>query len=238
MNTAWMQHGGGAGLGLLLLAAGLAGCDPANAPAPAVPPIGAVATSTAVPCMVPCPTWVPKATGGGPAVPATYPPPDTAAADAYATRLAERLVQVRTEVAAHPVPTLVIVPDPSPVPVHTPGLGVISTFTGLPFDPRQPYYTSGWITEVAGQRVKVLAGREGDQVDPMQGLILVVAGADLHQWAPTAQIYRTPRRVGTVRIVRVVGAQVQLALGDADAAGVQDTIQLVFDLVTRRWVQP
>ena len=167
-------------------------------------------------------------------------PPGIATHQAFATRNAQRLSQVRTEVALTPTeprPTL------GPWPTPTVRLGMHECVNANTMDPQM---ANCWIGVVNGEFMGVAGGFEGSFDDPNQGLVMVFHGRLFSSTDPTTEIYRTPQRIGPVRIVSVNGTLFTLAPIDFSTPGAVLTpwatqtpgILFIFDLSTRQWVNP
>jgi hypothetical protein len=89
----------------------------------------------------------------------------------------------------------------------------------------QPFYLTCWRGLIGTDYVEVEAGREGTSGDPGQGIVHVVV------WHRSRDIYRTPQRVGAVRIASIDQMRFTLVTEDG-----QHTF--VFDLAARQWVTP
>jgi len=95
----------------------------------------------------------------------------------------------------------------------------------------EPWYKSCWLGIINGGLVAIGAGREGRFKDYDQGLLLIFDNLDFIYWPTKTQIYKTPQKVGEVRIHQVAGTHVNLKPLDPQY---HDTF--VFDLTTRQWV--
>jgi hypothetical protein len=93
----------------------------------------------------------------------------------------------------------------------------------------------------------VAGGHEGNFDDPMQGLVMIFHGPRFHTFDPTTEIYRTPQRVGPVRLVSVDGMRFTLVSVPGYPGRPQPPqptftplpqVTFVFDLATRQWVSP
>lgn len=107
------------------------------------------------------------------------------------------------------------------------------------------YFYSCWRGEINGQEIGIDAGRETDmggfndkgsgpyETECCQGLIRVNnydSGGEIYR----SETYRTPLKLGFVRIISVKGARVTLATYGSQG---QDN-EFVFDLAARRWLTP
>lgn len=147
----------------------------------------------------------------------------------HATRIASFRQALRTSVALTHEPTDTpglppALPSPTPVLGMLPGCSNSNTY--------EPQGISCWRGMVSGQLIDVASGREGRAGDPTQGMIRVHVRGQQGD-----SIYRTPNRVGAVRIVSVTGTitGTLFTLATVDLA----TPQIFgFNLVTRQWVSP
>ncbi|MDQ2806826.1 MAG: hypothetical protein M3Z04_07905 [Chloroflexota bacterium] len=137
-----------------------------------------------------------------------------------------------TSVALSPIPTYVGGPLPE---LATPGPTATWSTTWFDCGPArssgQPEFRSCWHGTVAGVRLYLDAGKDAFITDPQQGL-LVVAEADTVAPPDGFPVYKTPQRLGEVRIVAVNGTQVVLEPVVAPPA----PVSFVFDLTTRQWL--
>jgi len=168
-----------------------------------------------------------------PTLPPGENPPWVATQVAFATvverhRLAWQtvVVQTATAEALHPQPTATPHP-PEPTPTMVMGMS-ICPLLGSHLEPR---YRSCWQGIINGQLMYIGAGRLGQYDDPTQGMLLIFQDPDFVIRSPTTQIYKTPQKVGEVRIHQVAGTHVILKPLDP-----QYQTTFVFDLTTRQWV--
>ncbi len=169
----------------------------------------------------------------------TYPPPAGAGTkEAFDTAVARNLDAMRTEIALTHAPTETP-GDPPLYPTVTPIMGLINACAGT--SSSGPQCVNAWRGIINGDSIEIRAGNEGIDGDESQGLLEV--GVRGH---PPEDIYNTPQKVGSVRVVAVDGARVTLATIDLRtpvalltpwATTTPGTI-FYFDLITRQWLDP
>lgn len=162
----------------------------------------------------------------------TNTPNDQEIAEAKLTATSAAL---RTTVALTAAPTR----TPGPPPIYpTPTLALGWVPGCIPKNSREPQCTNGWRGMINGELIKVMGGMEGRSGDPTQGLLMIyVKDRPL-------EIYRTPQKLGAVRVAAVDSTLVILAAVDLRTPGMQWTpsaaqtpgTYFVFDLATRQWV--
>jgi hypothetical protein len=160
-----------------------------------------------------------------------YPPPLLASTkEAAWTAVAEFDNELSTQVALTHAPT--DTPGEPPIyPTVTPEMGMVGGCAMT--SSRGPQCYNAWRVVINGEIIEVRAGREGSDGDQSQGLITV------NNWHTHAyDIYRTPQRVGEVKIVSVDGMQFTLAVVQSPWTTATPGMTFVFDLATRQWVNP
>jgi hypothetical protein len=161
---------------------------------------------------------------------------------AYETQVAQARASFSTQIAARPTRT----PGPPP-PTHTaePQPTLEIGFSGCSnANTHIPQQFSCWRGIVNGELLSVASGREGTFGDQSQGLIMINHGSDFDPMSPNTEIYSTPLKLGTMRIVKVEGTLFTLIPIDMRTPGVLLTPRslptagpiLVFDLATRQWL--
>jgi hypothetical protein len=169
--------------------------------------------------------------------------PTVGSKDAASTRIAENYNRLRTEVALTHAPTWTIGVPPE-YPSATPHLGLSNECTST--NSRAPQFANCWIGVVNGEIFYVSAGREGftglggPDDDPPWGIIEV----SIRDRRGSTQLFRTPWKVGEVRIVEINNTLFTLAPIDRATpyswltpwATTTPGVTFVFDLATRQWV--
>lgn len=173
------------------------------------------------------------------AVTTTPMPPDVATRQAIATMDAERRNEVRTRVALTPT-----WPPRTPGPEMTPTAS-LGLHDCVPANTYEPQVYNCWLGVVDGQYVTVAAGMEGYGGDLYQGVVMIFHNRYYSYSDPTTEIYRTPQKVGPVRIVSINGLQFTVESFNVQW-GVWSTplpsptlfpqVTFVFDLPSRQWV--
>jgi hypothetical protein len=159
-------------------------------------------------------------------IPTIQPLPGNPTKEAVMTQFAREKEREMTRVALTAAPT--ITPGPPPVyPTYTPELGMLGPEPDRSHNLLAPRFTSGWRGWINGDIIEIRAGCEGPGGDQLQGLITVKNWSD----PDVIPVYRTPQRLGAVRIFSVQGTQFNLVTEDG-----QHTF--AFELTTRQWVAP
>ncbi len=193
--------------------------------------------------LVACGTQVGPLSGPAAVVLTETPPIQTTYTPNYkevaGTEIALTEEAIRTSVALTGVPTWTPGIPPSE-PTSTPELGLHSGCSNK--NSLEPFFINCWGGIVNGDYIDVEVGREGSLGDKQQGVIMVV---NISQ--QSSEMYRTPQRVGPVRIVEVDGTRFTLAPIDYYYFETPGALQtpwatttpgpvFVFDIATRQWV--
>ena len=149
--------------------------------------------------------------------------------DHKSTALAEddqRYSMTRTAVAVQHIPTRVIViPTPGPTePVRLGSLGC-----GASKNSSEPRFVSCWMEQWNGQLYGIYSGVEGSAGDPTQGVLMVSRVG-----TPSYTLYKTPQKLGSVRITSIIGTRVTLVPVNSRSA----SNPLIFDYVAGTWMNP
>jgi hypothetical protein len=163
--------------------------------------------------------------------------PQPSSKEAYWTAVAQSDAAIATEVALTHAPR--DTPGPPPVyPTPTWAMGIIPDCANA--SAQGPQCINIWRGVLNGEIVQVEGGQESYD-DPSQGIAIVFTFGhnDL-------QIYKTPQKVGVVRVAAVDGTRVTFAPVDFRIPQVLLTpwttatpgTTFVFDLATRQWVSP
>jgi len=170
----------------------------------------------------------PTSTGG---VATIRTPPTQEDPNARATRIARHKQEILTQVALSPVSTIVPYPIYSgPTPTLRLGIGTAPNGPGYRAD--RPVYINSWRGLVGGQMLTIAVGRQSEDTDREQGILVVYQGTHFDDTAPGTRVFLTPQRLGVVHIIAVQDGRVSLGIGPEQSTNPV----FVFDLITHQWL--
>jgi hypothetical protein len=218
----------------------IAGAQPRNTDA-SVPGVVAVSTGT---IELTAMTTQPQGTATGLPTSIASARPTTAVEAtraAFDTRVAEHYSGLAMQYAFDTPPPVPRLGTPEPSPTWVMGMQGCTNLPGY-----YPQMYGCWRGVINGELTGISGGRQGTEGDRTQGLLMIFHGPLFDPTASTTEVYSTPLKIGGVHLVSVDGTRVTLVRYDfpgvlytpTTVPSLTPSVVFVFDLATRRWVNP